>query len=167
MLHVMLSVSTPYRAVSIPQNPPPALMNHPPVPLNRFPGMPRNVIERHEVQRTWRAYHHPPCSPPPVMQPQGFPPVMHPMQPQGFPPMIYPMQPQGFPPVLQPMQPYGGASMMPPMQPPPPIWPQPALPIPVHGNIFYEGAAQPQQQEGIHIHHFPQQQQHHVRGVGA
>jgi hypothetical protein len=57
--------------------------------------------------------------------------------------------------------------MMQPMQPPPHIWPQPAPPIPVHGNIFYEGAAQPRQQEGIHIHHFPQQQQHHVRGVGA
>ncbi|KIK73158.1 hypothetical protein PAXRUDRAFT_795926, partial [Paxillus rubicundulus Ve08.2h10] len=35
----------PYRTVTVPQNAPPALMNHPPVPLNRFPGMPRNVIE--------------------------------------------------------------------------------------------------------------------------
>ncbi|KIJ11687.1 hypothetical protein PAXINDRAFT_15395 [Paxillus involutus ATCC 200175] len=78
----------PYRAVAIPQNPPPALMNHPPVPLNRFPGMPRNVIERHEVQRTWRAHHHPPRSPPPVMQPQGFAPMMQPMQPQGFAPVL-------------------------------------------------------------------------------
>ncbi|KAF8833136.1 hypothetical protein BDN67DRAFT_1017908 [Paxillus ammoniavirescens] len=112
--------------------------------------MPRNVIEQHEVQRAWCAHHPPPRSPPPAMQPQGFAPVLQPMQPQGFIP------------VLQPMQPYGGAPMMQPMQPPPAIWPQPAPPI--HGNIFYEGAAQSRQQEGIHIHHFPQQQQqqHHL-----
>ncbi|KAF8833398.1 hypothetical protein BDN67DRAFT_986066 [Paxillus ammoniavirescens] len=152
MLHIMLSVNAPYRAVSIPQNPPPALMNHSPVPLNQFPGMPRNVIERHEVQRAWCAHHPPPCSPPPPA-----------MQPQGFTPMLQPMQPQGFAPMMHPMQPYGGAPMMQPMQPPPPIWPQPAPPIPVHGNIFYEGAAQPRQQEGIHIHHFPPQQQQHHR----
>ncbi|KIK75569.1 hypothetical protein PAXRUDRAFT_18877 [Paxillus rubicundulus Ve08.2h10] len=48
---------------------------------------------------------------------------------------------------------------MPPM-PPPPIQPQPALPIPPHGNVSYGGAAQPQQQ-----HHKLPQQQHYVRGV--
>ncbi|KIK74842.1 hypothetical protein PAXRUDRAFT_19491 [Paxillus rubicundulus Ve08.2h10] len=45
---------------------------------------------------------------------------------------------------------------MPPM-PPPPIQPQPALPIPLHDDVFYGGAAQPQQ----HHYQFPQQQQQH------
>ncbi|KIK92870.1 hypothetical protein PAXRUDRAFT_12978 [Paxillus rubicundulus Ve08.2h10] len=41
-----------------------------------------------------------------------------------------------------------------PSMPPPPIQPQPALPIPPHGNVLYRGASQPQQQ-------------HYVRGVEA
>ncbi|KAF9236081.1 hypothetical protein BU15DRAFT_64272 [Melanogaster broomeanus] len=149
----------PYRTVTVPENPLPALMLHPPVPLNRFPGMPRNIIERHEVQRTWRAQHPPP--PPP---PHGYAPEW----PPG------PMQSHGSVPVLQPMHPYGFAPMVPPMMPPMQLQglapPPPPMQVPpvaqaMHGDIFYEGAAQPRQQGDVNIHHFPQQQ--HVRGVGA
>ncbi|KAF9230044.1 hypothetical protein BU15DRAFT_84121 [Melanogaster broomeanus] len=162
----------PYRTVTVPENPPPALMMHPPVPLNRFPGMPRNIIEQHEMQRTWRAHHSPPpSSPPPPPHPSPSP-----MQPHGYAPELPPgpMQAHGFVPVLQPMHPYGFVPMvpplMPPMQPqglaPPPPMMQPP-PAPVHGDIFYEGAARPHQRDNIHIHHFPQQQQAYGRGVGA
>ncbi|KIK81894.1 hypothetical protein PAXRUDRAFT_154979, partial [Paxillus rubicundulus Ve08.2h10] len=102
----------PYHTVTVPQNAPPALMNHPPVPLNQFPGLPWNVIEQHEVQCTW-CVHHPHPHP-------------HPL-------------------------------------PPPHIQAQPTLPIPPHGDVFYGGAAQPQQQDN----QFPQQQQHYVKGVEA
>ncbi|KIK76338.1 hypothetical protein PAXRUDRAFT_107675, partial [Paxillus rubicundulus Ve08.2h10] len=71
-------------------NAPPALMNHPPVPLNQFPGMPQNVIEWHEVQCTWHVHHpHPHPHPPlPTMQPLGFAPVLPPMQPYEYTPIV-------------------------------------------------------------------------------
>ncbi|KAG1717523.1 uncharacterized protein EDB91DRAFT_1352947 [Suillus paluster] len=40
-------------------------LNHAQIPVQRFPGIPRNAIERHEAHRQWRA-HHPP--PPPLLQ---------------------------------------------------------------------------------------------------
>ncbi|KAF9232108.1 hypothetical protein BU15DRAFT_67760 [Melanogaster broomeanus] len=134
----------PYRTVTVPENPPPALMMHPPVPLNRFPGMPRNIIEQHEMQRTWRAHHSPPPSsppppphpPPPPMQPHGYAPELPPgpMQAHGFVPVLQPMHPYGFvpmvPPLMPPMQPQG-------LAPPPPMMQPPSAPV--HGDIFYEG----------------------------
>ncbi|KAG2062668.1 hypothetical protein BDR04DRAFT_1146442, partial [Suillus decipiens] len=35
-------------------------LNHGPIPMQMFPGLPRNVIEHHEAQRMWRQHHPPP-----------------------------------------------------------------------------------------------------------
>ncbi|KAF9232416.1 hypothetical protein BU15DRAFT_67493 [Melanogaster broomeanus] len=54
-------------------------MNHPPVPVQQFPGLPRNIIERHEVNRVWRAHHPQPSQPPQPFVP--VPPLLPPFQP--------------------------------------------------------------------------------------
>ncbi|KAG1726136.1 hypothetical protein EDB19DRAFT_1833539 [Suillus lakei] len=51
-------------------------LNHGPIPMQRFPGLPRNVVEHHEAQRMWRQ-HHPQPAPPPVPALALAPPFGH------------------------------------------------------------------------------------------
>ncbi|KIJ08898.1 hypothetical protein PAXINDRAFT_18006 [Paxillus involutus ATCC 200175] len=75
----------PRAPIVLPPNAPPGLMNHPPVPVNQFPGLPRNMIERHEVHRAWRAHHpHPHPQAVPLFQP------FQPFVPAAVPPPLGP-----------------------------------------------------------------------------
>ncbi|KAG2084370.1 hypothetical protein BD769DRAFT_1397657 [Suillus cothurnatus] len=49
-------------------------LNHGPIPMQRFPGLPRNVIEHHEAQRMWRQHNPPPQPGLPVPAPPLGPP---------------------------------------------------------------------------------------------
>ncbi|KAG1720840.1 hypothetical protein EDB19DRAFT_1917691 [Suillus lakei] len=51
-------------------------LNHGPIPMQRFPGLPCNVIEHHKAQHMWRQ-HHPQPAPPPVPAPALVPPFGH------------------------------------------------------------------------------------------
>ncbi|KAG2128775.1 hypothetical protein BD769DRAFT_1387355 [Suillus cothurnatus] len=53
-------------------------LNYGPIPMQRFPGLPRNVIEHHEAQRMWRQHHPPPQPGPPVPAPPLGPPFGQP-----------------------------------------------------------------------------------------
>ncbi|KIK97431.1 hypothetical protein PAXRUDRAFT_136308, partial [Paxillus rubicundulus Ve08.2h10] len=90
--------------IVLPPNVPPALMNHPLVPVQHFPGLPHNLIECHEVSCAWHAHHPQP--------PQLFGPQFPPFNP--VPPLHPPFTPA--PPLLLPFQPspasstaYGGS----------------------------------------------------------
>ncbi|KIK92200.1 hypothetical protein PAXRUDRAFT_105518, partial [Paxillus rubicundulus Ve08.2h10] len=60
----------PHIPVVLLPNSPPALMIHPPVPVQQFPGLPCNLIEQCEVNCVWHAHH-----PQPSQPPQPFVPV--------------------------------------------------------------------------------------------
>ncbi|KIK80150.1 hypothetical protein PAXRUDRAFT_159432 [Paxillus rubicundulus Ve08.2h10] len=76
----------PHAPIVLPPNAPPCLMNHPPVPVNQFPGLPHNIIEHHEVHCAWHA-HYPHPQAVPLFQP------FQPFFPAAVPPPVAPLRP--------------------------------------------------------------------------
>ncbi|KAI6096420.1 hypothetical protein EDD16DRAFT_1528037 [Pisolithus croceorrhizus] len=82
----------PQAAAPPPPGLPQALLNHPPLPVAQYPGLPRHLIEHHEVQRFRRMHPMTPPHPPPQLHhpPPIAPYPMHPAAPlaHGFPPPL-------------------------------------------------------------------------------
>ncbi|KAG1755248.1 uncharacterized protein EDB91DRAFT_1332954 [Suillus paluster] len=107
-------------------------LNHAQIPVQRFPGIPRNAIERHEAHRQWRAHH--PLPPPPAPGFGYFPP--------GPPPPI-PVYPPGFggyhlPPAPAPAPVPVPAPAPAPVPAPAPAPVYPAAQMPMYGAVYYE-----------------------------
>ncbi|KAG1807013.1 uncharacterized protein BJ212DRAFT_1303662 [Suillus subaureus] len=84
-------------------------LNHGPIPMQRFPGLPHNVIEHHEAQHMWHQHHPLPQPGPPIPAPALGPPFGQPV----------PALPLG--------QPFGQSIPAPPLGPPFGYIPPPAM----------------------------------------